>query len=126
MKFLAPALLVCSARLAVCAAEPKPITAVVGQEFKIALESNPTTGYQWLLAKPLNESLVKQAGRVYERPNPRQAGAAGCEVLKFTAVAEGRTEIQLKYARLWDGGAASTRNTNFVVVITREQAKAGK
>ncbi len=126
MKFIAFALLACAACLELSAAEVKPINATVGQEFKIALESNPTTGYQWLLAKPLNESMVKQVGRVYERPNPRQAGAAGCEVLKFNALCEGRTEIHLKYARLFENGGGAARSTNFVVVISKQEAKAGK
>ncbi len=126
MKFLVCALFACAACLVVSAAEVKPISASVGQEFKIVLESNPSTGYQWLLAKPLNESMVKQAGRTYERPNPRQVGAPGSEVLKFTALCEGRTEIQLKYARLWENSGAPLRSTNFVVVITKEQAKSAK
>ena len=32
----------------------------VGAEFTLALEANPTTGYQWQLAQPLDASLVQR------------------------------------------------------------------
>jgi predicted secreted protein len=104
------------------AAEPKPIAAIVGQNFKITLDSNPSSGYQWLLAKPLNETLVKQAGRSYDRRAPNPSGM-GCECLIFKAISEGKTEIHLKYDRLWEQTAAPARRTNFVVVITKSVSK---
>jgi inhibitor of cysteine peptidase len=104
------------------AAERKPIVATVGQNFKIALESNPSSGYQWLLAKPLDETLLKQAGKSYDRRAPNSTGT-GCEWLMFQAIAEGKTEIHLKYDRLWEQTAAPARRTNFVVVITKSAAK---
>ena len=103
------------------AAERKPILATVGQDFKIALESTPSSGYQWLLAKPLDETLLKQAGKSYRRA-PNSSGP-GCEWLTFKAIAEGKTEIHLKYDRLWEQTAAPARRTNFVVVITKSVAK---
>ncbi len=98
-------------------AEPKPISATVGQDFKILLPAAGPSGYQWLLARPLDERLIKQAGRTYERRGPSSAGAGGCECLSFKAIAEGRTEIHLKYDRLFEQAAAPARRTNFVVVI---------
>ena len=98
-------------------AEPKPIQATVGQEFKIVLSSTGSTDYQWLLARPLDESLLKQAGRSFERRG------GGCECLLFRAVAEGRTEIRLKYDRLWEKSVTPARTTNFVVVISRSEAR---
>jgi len=34
----------------VLAADDKPIAVAAGQEFRITLESNPSTGNQWLIA----------------------------------------------------------------------------
>src|SRR6185369_1179742 len=104
---------------AAAAAEEKPITTAIGQEFKITLESTPSTGNQWLVAKPLNESLLKLLGSEYKRGRPGAVGAAGNEILSFKALAEGRTQIHLKYGRLWEKEAPSARTTNFVVVITK-------
>ena len=101
------------------AADPKPITVGTGQEFKIALESNPSTGNQWLIAKPLDESMVKLLGSEYKRGRPGASGAAGNDVLTFKALGEGKTQIHLKYGRLFERDAGPTRTTNFVVIITK-------
>ncbi len=97
--------------------QPKPIATVVGQKFKIVLLSNPSTGYHWLLAKPLDKSLLKQIGKSYKRPRTNREGAAGKEELVFIATGEGKTEIRLKYARLWEQDAPAAQSTNFVVLI---------
>ena len=101
------------------AADPKPITVGTGQEFKIALESNPSTGNQWLIARPLDDSLLKLLGSEYKRGRPGPAAAAGNDVLSFRAVAEGKTQIHLKYGKLFERDAGPTRTTNFVVIITK-------
>jgi inhibitor of cysteine peptidase len=101
------------------AAEQKPINVATGQEFKIALESNPSTGNQWLIARPLDESLLKLLGTEYKRGRSGTAGAGGHDVLSFKALGEGKTQIYLKYGRLWEKNDGPTRTTNFVVVITK-------
>jgi inhibitor of cysteine peptidase len=103
---------------AVCAAE-KPLTVACGEEFKITLESNPTTGNQWLMARPLDEKFLKLLGSEYKRGRSGAPGSGGSDVLTFKALGEGKTQIHLKYARLWEQGAAAARTTNFVVVITK-------
>ena len=120
MKF---ALLALSLALSVpllTAAEPKskPITVGIGDEFKITLESNASTGYEWLMARPLDENLLKMLGKDYRRGRPGPGGG-GHEILHFKALAEGKTQIHLKYGRLWEQDSSPARTTNFVVVITR-------
>lgn len=105
------------------AAEPKPITVVAGQEFEITLESPSSGDHQWLLSKPLDESRIKQADRRYKRG---AAGGRGCEILRYKALAEGKTQIHLQYVSLWDKSQAPTRNTNFVVVVTKPLSTAAK
>ena len=96
----------------------KPIKVDVGQEFKLTLEANPSTGNQWLLARPLDERLLKFLGTEYRRGRGAP-GAPGNEILSFRALSEGKTEIRLKYGRLWEPDTAPARKTNFVVSITR-------
>jgi predicted secreted protein len=117
MKRLILVLLTLSCLVVVGAEEKsKPISTAIGEEFKLTLESNPASGNQWLLAHPVDERLLKLLRTEYRRP---RAGAAGCEILSFRAVAEGQTEIHLKYGKLWENDVAPARKTNFVVVITR-------
>jgi predicted secreted protein len=101
------------------AAEEKPITVTMGHEFKIVLDSNPSTGNQWLIAKPLEENFVKLLGSEFKRGRPGAPGAGGAETLTFKALGEGKTRIHLKYARLWERDAAPAATTNFVVVISK-------
>jgi predicted secreted protein len=101
----------------VAAAGEKPISVGVGQEFKIVLASNSSTGNQWLMARPLDDRFLKLLGSEYKRGRPGAVGASGNEVLSFKALGEGKTQIYLKYAKLWEKDATPAQTTNFVVVI---------
>jgi inhibitor of cysteine peptidase len=80
-----------------------PIVVEEGQEFVIVLESNPTTGYQWQLAQPLDEeilSLVKAEFEEREEDGP--LGAPGEERWTFKAEGRGTTTIDFSYVRPWE------------------------
>ena len=106
------------------AGDPKPITAMAGQEFKITLQSNPTTGYQWVLATPPDEKLVKLLRSEYKRLDSKLVGAGGDMVWTFQALAEGKTQVSLKYVRSWEKGQKPAQTTNFTVVIKAPKAPA--
>ena len=108
------------------AAEPKPITVKVGQKFKLTLKCNPTTGYQWVLAKPLAEKLLKLQGSEYQRLDPKLIGSGGNQVWTFQALAEGKTEIGLNYLRSWEKDVKPVEVTNYVVVIKAPKAPSKK
>jgi inhibitor of cysteine peptidase len=99
------------------AEDAKPIAVKVGQEFKIALKANATTGYQWVIAKGPDTNLVKLAHCIYKRPESRLIGAGGEMVWTFQALAKGKTEIGLIYARSWEKNVKPAQTTNFIVVI---------
>ncbi|HWP97643.1 MAG TPA: protease inhibitor I42 family protein [Syntrophomonadaceae bacterium] len=75
-----------------------------GQLLKIALDSNPTTGYKWTIQKLPDSSFI----HVQEvRYLPSQAdlplmGGGGRQYWTLKAVAPGRTSIQLRYSRSWE------------------------
>lgn len=103
---------------ALSAQESKPVTATTGTEFSFTLASNPTTGYHWELASPLDQKLLTLVTNEYVRPNTRLVGAGGNEVWKFKAISEGKTQIDLKYVRPWEKDVKPVQATNFVVVIS--------
>jgi inhibitor of cysteine peptidase len=82
----------------------KVIKTRVGHEFTITQEANGTTGYQWLLAKPLDRSVLKLLNSAYisgkNKPN-MQVGAPGKQVWRFKALKAGQTNIYFEYVRLW-------------------------
>ena len=84
------------------AAEPKPITVKAGQEFKISLASNPTTGYGWQFAKHPDAKLLKLLGSEFKPAQSKLVGAGGTQVWTFKALAPGKTPLALNYVRAWE------------------------
>ena len=102
--------------------DSKPITVMTGQTFNVTLASNPTTGYSWALAKPLDPKLLTLVTNIYQRPETRLVGAGGQEVWTFKADGGvGRTDIALKYVRPWETNVPPVQTTNFVVLISRQK-----
>ncbi len=108
------------------AGEPKPIVASVGEEFEIALESPGGAGRVWLLSKPLDEQRVKQVGRELRRHFQTNAPPRVSEVFRYKALAEGKTEIHLRFGTLLEQERVPARNTNFVVMIRQPRTKVAK
>ena len=75
------------------------IQVTAGEEFAIALEGNPTTGYTWQVhtdsrhLELLDQTFVRGGERV---------GAGGQEVFRFRVLAAGETEIACEYRRPWE------------------------
>jgi inhibitor of cysteine peptidase len=79
-----------------------PIEVEKGEEFAIVLESNPTTGYQWKLAEPLDEEILILVKTEFEEPDEELLGAPGEEKWTFKAENLGETEITMAYVRPWE------------------------
>ena len=75
----------------------------VNQEFTIALNSNPTTGYSW--QESYDESfleLVAKSYRLGAEAEPEVVGAGGTEYFQFRALQPGETELVMTYKRGWE------------------------
>lgn len=89
--------------LGACSQAVKPsdpavvIEASPGREFKVILNSNPTTGYHWEVVGKLDEKVVELVSRDYRADTPQTVGSGGVDVWVFKAVAAGETEITLGY-----------------------------
>lgn len=92
-----------------------------GEEFTIVLDSNPTTGYSWRLARPLDEDILMLIGSEYLQPTPSSKtpvmGAGGREVWSFRALSPGQAEISLEYVRAWEKGSRPAESAAFRVVV---------
>lgn len=92
-------------------AEETIITSV-NQEFVVALDSNPTTGYNW------EESHdATMLGLVNERYSPDEkapglVGAGGTQYFRFKALEAGRTQITVTYKRSWETETAKQKIFN--------------
>lgn len=75
----------------------------VGDEFELRLDANGTTGCTWQVTD-LDWSVVELLSIEYtEGTNPEQLlGAGGQAVLRFRALAQGHTFVQLAYGHAWE------------------------
>ena len=90
-----------------------PVAVREGQTFALTLRSNPTTGYIWQLAEPVNERIIRFTGNEYRSDKTGLMGAGGREIWTFKAVGIGETRISLKYVRPWEKDAAPAKIAQF-------------
>ena len=91
----------------------------IGQQFNIILQSNPTTGFGWQPAKPLNASIVKFIDSEFTTlatKFPPPPGAGGIEVWTFEGMGIGTIEISMQYLRPWED-APPVKEQTFVVIV---------
>ncbi len=89
----------------------------VRQEFTISLKSNPTTGFRWALAKPLDEDILEQVGCKFTPPETDLVGADGEEAWTFRAIRKGETMVALEYVRPWEKNGPPAETRTFTVVV---------
>jgi predicted secreted protein len=87
-----------------------------GQDFVLQLESNPSTGFSWRLAHPVEGPVVVFIESKYAPPSDPRAGAAGAEHWRFRAVERGQTTIDLEYVRPWES-APPARSVSFSILV---------
>jgi predicted secreted protein len=95
----------------------QPVQVNSGQQFTIVLDSNRTTGYQWQLAHPVDEKILKQVSNSYEAPSNAMPGAGGKEFWIFQAVGKGKTTIDFEYVRPWEKTTPRATSTSFQVEV---------
>ena len=91
--------------------------AEVGDKIRVALCSNPTTGFQWDY-KTTIENVVKEEDHDFEEPGGDVTGAAGKELWTFEAIEIGATEVRMEYSQPWEGGLKS--EWTYILYITVE------
>jgi predicted secreted protein len=75
----------------------KILSATAGSEFKIVIESNPSTGYHWDLVDEPDESVVQFVSNEFRGGEDAMPGSGGVEVWTFKAVSAGEATINLGY-----------------------------
>jgi len=72
-----------------------------GKQFIIALDSNPTTGYNW--EADFDESFLKLVQDEFKPAEDKDlVGAGGEQRLTFEGVKKGKTGVTLIYKRSWE------------------------
>lgn len=80
----------------------EPVSLKVGQSLEVSLEANPTTGFEWQVARTDNRRLPQVGGPVFEPPASGREGDATVQTLRFLAREAGMVELELHYRRPWE------------------------
>ncbi len=83
-----------------------PIEMARGAEFDIALKSNQSTGYQWVLVDSAALAPLRFVKKSYAVPREYRDnnGAGGTETWTFATPEPGQATINLVYKRPWEPG----------------------
>ena len=97
----------------------KEIELNVGQECRIELSANSTTGYAWSVAAAADKVLQESAKSEYvSDPNPdHKVGVGGMQVWHFKAVQAGTQTMKLEYRRPWEKDIKPAQTAQFAFVV---------
>ena len=95
-----------------------PAQLSVNQTFEVALEANPSTGYQWQI-KEQSAALVLLEERYENSPEakPMMVGVPGTKIWTFKAAEVGQAQLNLVYVRPWQAHEVAKSWTCSVNVV---------
>ena len=94
-----------------------PLEIGKGEPLTITLDANPTTGFEWQLAAPLDDKVMKLIGHTFRPTDSAREGAGGTDVWTFKAIGTGSTTIMLEYRRPWEKDVPPAAHKTFPVVV---------
>ena len=78
-----------------------PIKVKLNHSFIISLESNPSTGFEWL-AKYDSKKINLKKPKKFVLDTGQLVGGSGNELFEFEAIRVSETEIEMIYKRSWE------------------------
>jgi inhibitor of cysteine peptidase len=93
-----------------------PITIQVGEEFFIALQSNPSTGYSWT-QQTGDGSVLAYEGNVSQKPTAAMPGAPAQQIFIYHANRSGTSTITFQYSRPFEPNAAPGKMVTFTIQV---------
>lgn len=74
-----------------------PTVCSTGSEFKIALESDSSTGFHWAWVEKLDEAVLPFVSNEFKGVETPMPGSGGLEISAFKSVSAGEAKITLGY-----------------------------
>lgn len=93
----------------------KTVEIRIGDELDIILEAKPTTGYVWEVIA-INSTVLKLSSSNFV-VNDNAIGASGMETIKFQALTEGQTELNLHFHRSFESNKLPLKTFALTVII---------
>ena len=90
----------------------------VGQQWKLILDSNATTGYEWVIQPGMDAAVLEIVSSEYVSPEDTGAvGVGGTQEFVFRAIGTGTTSVLLHYIRSWEPDSPANAFTFDVTVV---------
>lgn len=92
----------------------------VGDQVKVTLCSNPTTGFAWQEPEISDIAAVSLADKSFGAPTSASApavGAGGTESITLRATAKGTSTVVLRYSQPWVGGTSGEWTYTLAVTV---------
>ena len=94
------------------------VEVAVGGSVIVTLESNASTGFQWVLVSIGDETVLEKVANTYEAPEDTDmVGAPGKEIWTFKALKKGTSTISMEYSQPWENGTKAAETFNLIVVV---------
>ncbi len=90
----------------------------MGQELVLTLDSNPSTGYSWRLAKSPDAGILTVVGNKFQPPATPIPGAPGKDVWTFKAAGRGATQLTLEYLRPFAPNEPPAKTESYTVIVS--------
>ena len=92
----------------------------VGDQVKVTLCSNPTTGFAWQEPEISDAAIVSVADKSFSAPvtgSEQAVGAAGTDSITLKATAKGTSTVVLNYSQPWVDGTSSEWTYTLTVTV---------
>jgi predicted secreted protein len=92
----------------------------VGDQLKVTLCSNPSTGFSWQEPEISDNGVVSLTEKSFSAPvtgSEQVVGAAGTDSITLKATAKGTSTVVLRYSQPWPGGTSSEWTYTLTVTV---------
>lgn len=93
------------------------VVLVRGAELAVALEGNPSTGFDWKVTGSLPAQLVSKSEAFEPGRAQDVVGASGTRVFTYTAAASGTGVLDLEYVRSWEKGVPPEKTFELTIIV---------
>ena len=88
-----------------------------GEILTVKLAGNPTTGYQWVIAKNDSGVLAAQGKGDYLADNKNSVGGGGTLVFRFKGAKTGKVDLKMDYMRPFEKGQPPAKTFKVTVEV---------
>ncbi len=95
----------------------KTVEINVGDELEIVVPGNPTTGYVWEV-RSHDSNILRLINSIFSADD-KAIGAGGMEIIKFHAIAEGKSRVTLIFHRPFEHNIPPLKTFDATIVIKK-------